>query len=129
MVQDRYRRELFNGDLADWDAMTRFYGEQFLSDNVPRDVATSPAGRCPDADPGEDVFLGGDPQWFCMNTATIEYEDERIVSYRTGFYGFFVGNITTRHMSDVPHSASLMGKYSGGKLLPTPMSCLSWFGN
>lgn len=39
--------------------------------------------------------MGGGPRWFHRNTATIEYEDERIVSYRTGFYGFFVGNITS----------------------------------
>ena len=33
-----YRRDPFDGDIADWDAMARFYGEQFLSDNGSKDI-------------------------------------------------------------------------------------------
>ena len=99
-----YRREPFNGDIADWDDMARFYGEQFLSDNGSKDIEKEWRGddddrggksKSPDVDPGEDVFLGEVPKWFCNNTAIIEYEDERIVSYRAGFSGFFVGNATS----------------------------------
>ena len=99
-----YRREPFNGDIADWDDMARFYGEQFLSDNGSKDIEKEWRGddddrvgksKSPDVDPGEDVFLGEVPKWFCNNTAIIEYEDERIVSYRAGFYGFFIVNATS----------------------------------
>ena len=55
----------------------------------------SPSPKAPDVDPGVDVFLGADPRWFCRNSAIIAYEDEHIVSYRSGFYGFFVGNGTS----------------------------------
>ena len=99
-----YRREPFNGDIADWDAMTRFYGNQFIADNGSKAIESDWRGevedcggksKSHDVDPGEDVFLGEVPKWFCNNTAIIEYEDERIVSYRAGFYGFFVGNATS----------------------------------
>ena len=89
-----YRREPFNGDIADWDAMTRFYGNQFIADNGSKAIESDWRGevedcggksKSPDVDPGEDVFLGEVPKWFCNNTAIIEYEDERIVSYRAGF--------------------------------------------
>ena len=84
-----YRREPFKGDIADWDAMTRFYGKQFLGEDE------SHAGKCPEVDPGSDVFLEETPRWSCRNTAIIQYEDERIVSSRAGFSGFFVGNATS----------------------------------
>ena len=100
-----YSREPFKGDVADWDAMTRFYGKQFLADNGQKDIewhwrrcdmeGVSPPPKAPDVDPGVDVFLGADPRWFCRNSAIIAYEDEHIVSYRSGFYGFFVGNGTS----------------------------------
>ena len=96
-----YRREPFQGDSADWDAMTRFYGEQFLANNSSnriendwRSEVGANADVQPDVDPGADVFLGP-PRWSCRNTAIIQYEDERIVSYRAGFSGFFVGNVTS----------------------------------
>ena len=97
-----YRREPFKGDTADWDAMTRFYGKQFLADNSSKHIEhewrgedESHAGKCPDVDPGADVFLEETSRWSCRNTAIIQYEDERIVSYRAGFFGFFVGNVTS----------------------------------
>ena len=97
-----YRREPFKGDIADWDAMTRFYGKQFLADNSSKHIEhewrgedESHAGKCPDVDPGADVFLEETSRWSCRNTAIIQYEDERIVSYRAGFSGFFVGNATS----------------------------------
>ncbi len=97
-----YRREPFKGDTADWDAMTRFYGKQFLADNSSKHIEhewrgedESHAGKCPDVDPGADVFLEETSRWSCRNTAIIQYEDERIVSYRAGFSGFFVGNATS----------------------------------
>ena len=97
-----YRREPYNGNTADWDAMTRFYGEQFLASNGSTDIEhewrgedESRVGKCPDVDPGADVFIEETPRWSCRNTAIIQYEDERIVSYRAGFSGFFVGNATS----------------------------------
>ena len=97
-----YRREPFKGDIADWDAMTRFYGKQFLADNSSKHIEhewrgedESHVGKCPDVDPGADVFLEETSRWSCRNTAIIQYEDERIVSYRAGFSGFFVGNATS----------------------------------
>ena len=97
-----YRREPFKGDIADWDAMTRFYGKQFLADNSSKHIEhewrgedESHAGKCPEVDPGSDVFLEETPRWSCRNTAIIQYEDERIVSSRAGFSGFFVGNATS----------------------------------
>ena len=97
-----YRREPFKGDNADWDAVTRFYGEQFFDDNSSKHIENewrcgdeSRAGKRPDVDPGEDVFLEGAPRWSCRKTAIIQYEDERMVSYRAGFSGFFVGNVTS----------------------------------
>ena len=97
-----YRREPFNGDTADWNALTRFYGKQFLADNSSKHIEDnwrseddSRAGKRPDVDPGADVFLEDTSRWFHRNTAIIEYEDERIVSYRAGFYGFFVENATS----------------------------------
>ncbi len=97
-----YRREPFNGDIADWDAVARFYGEQFLSDNGSKDIESewrgddeSRVGKYPEVDPGTDVFLKESPRWTCKHTAIIQYEDERIVSYRAGFSGFFVGNATS----------------------------------
>lgn len=104
-IRDRlrnYRREPFKGNTADWDAMTRFYGEQFLDSNGSKDIEhewrgedASRVGKCPDVDPGADVFIEETPRWSCRNTAIIQYEDERIVSYRAGFSGFFVGNVTS----------------------------------
>ena len=97
-----YRREPFKGNTADWDAMTRFYGEQFLDSNSSKNIEhewrgedESRVGKCPDIDPGADVFLEEAPRWSCRNTAIIQYEDERVVSYRAGFSGFFVGNATS----------------------------------
>ena len=97
-----YRRDPFDGDVADWDAMTRFYGGQFLDWNGSKDIEhewrggdKSLVGKCPDVDPGADVFLEDTSRWSCRNTAIIQYEDERIVSYRAGFSGFFVGNATS----------------------------------
>ncbi|MBP5285208.1 MAG: hypothetical protein ILO34_03760, partial [Kiritimatiellae bacterium] len=97
-----YRREPFNGDIADWDAMARFYGEQFLSGNGSEDIESewrgddeSRVGKSPEVDSGSDVFLEETSRWSCRNTAIIQYEDERIVSYRAGFSGFFVGNVTS----------------------------------
>jgi hypothetical protein len=97
-----YRREPFKGNTADWDAMTRFYGEQFLASNGSKDIEhewrgedESRVGKCPDVDPGADVFIEETPRWSCRNTAIIQYEDDRIVSYRAGFSGFFVGNVTS----------------------------------
>ena len=97
-----YRRDPFDGDVADWDAMTRFYGGQFLDWNGSKDIEhewrggdESRVGKCPDVDPGADVFLEDTSRWSCRNTAIIQYEDERIVSYRAGFSGFFVGNATS----------------------------------
>ena len=96
-----YRREPYNGNTADWDAMTRFYGEQFLASNGSKDIEhewrgedESRVGKCPDVDPGADVFLGP-PRWSRKITAIIQYEDERIVSYRAGFSSFSVGNVTS----------------------------------
>ena len=40
-----------------------------------------------------------------------------------------LGTQRARHTSSVPHSANRMAKYLAGMLLPTPMSCLSWFGS
>lgn len=97
-----FRREPFKGDTADWNVMTRFYGKQFLADNSSKHIEhewrgedESHAGKCPEVDPGSDVFLEETPRWSCRNTAIIQYEDERIVSYRAGFSGFFVGNATS----------------------------------
>lgn len=96
---------MFNGDLADWDAMAQFYGNRFLADNGPKQIEAewrAPAGERedprtgePDVKPGEDAFLEDRAEWFCRRTAMIAYEDERIVSYRSGFYGSFVGNATS----------------------------------
>lgn len=104
-IRDRlrnYRREPFKGNIADWDAMTRFYGKQFLASNGSKDIEhewrgedESRVGKCPDVDPGADVFIEETPRWSCRNTAIIQYEDDRIVSYRAGFSGFFVGNVTS----------------------------------
>ena len=97
-----YRCAPFNGDIADWDAMTRFYGEQFLASNGSKDIEhewcgddESRVGKCPYVDPGADVFLEETSQWACRHTAIIQYEDERIVSYRAGFSGYFVRNATS----------------------------------
>ena len=100
-----YSREPFKGDVADWDAMTRFYGKQFLAESGQEKIewhwrrcdmeGVSPHPKAPDVDPGVDVFLGADPRWFRHHSAIIMHEDERIVSYRSGFYGFFVGNVTS----------------------------------
>ena len=97
-----YRREPFKGNSADWDAVTHFYGKQFLANNGSKDIEhewrsedESRVGKCPDVDPGADVFIEETPRWSCRNTAIIQYEDERIVSYRAGFSGFFVGNVTS----------------------------------
>lgn len=101
-----YRREPFKGDTADWDAMTRFYGNQFLANNNAKRIeeewkyessGKSDGSRTakPVTDPGADVFLDDTSQWFCRHSAIIEYEDNRIVSYRSGFYGFFVENSTS----------------------------------
>ena len=64
-----YRREPYNGNTADWDAMTRFYGEQFLASNGSKDIEhewrgedKSRFGRCPDVDPGADVFIEETPR-------------------------------------------------------------------
>ena len=46
--------------------------------DIIRGVDESRAGKCPDVDPGADVFLEGASQWSCRNTAIIQYEDERI---------------------------------------------------
>ena len=99
-----YRKQPFEGNPSDWNAITRFYGKQFLADNGPKDIenewrwrtATSePRTGAPDVKPGADIFIEGASQWFCRHSAIIEYEDEHIVSYRAGFYGFFVGNATS----------------------------------
>ena len=100
-----YRGEPFNGDLADWDAMTHFHGRRFLVDNGQKKIEADwrshnneeenlRTGK-PDIKPGADVFLDDNPTWFCRHSAIIEYEDEHIVSYRAGFYGYFVGNVTS----------------------------------
>ena len=97
-----YRKEPFSGDSFDWDAMTRFYGKQFLVDNGAKAIEsdwrceTGESGNAePEVNPGADVFLEGSPRWSCNRSAIIQYEDERIVSYRSGFCGFFVGNVTS----------------------------------
>ena len=100
-----YSREPFRGDVADWEAMTRFYGKQFLADNGQKDIewhwrrcdmeGVSSPPKAPEVKPGADVFLEDKVRWFCRNSAIIAYEDEHIVSYRSGFYGFFVGNGTS----------------------------------
>ncbi len=106
-----YRREPFKGNPADWDAMTRFYKKQFLAENGPKQIEdesrsedgpTASTGATSESrteesgiKPGTDVFLEDDQRWFCRHSAIIQYEDERIVSYRAGFYGFFVGNVTS----------------------------------
>lgn len=96
----------FDGDTADWDSMTHFCGKEFLVGNGPKCIEEhwrreesgesqeSRVGK-PNTDPGADIFLDGSSRWFQRHTATIEYEDERIVSYRAGFSGFFVGNVTS----------------------------------
>ncbi len=103
--QLRYDRKSFDGDLRDWDTMTRFHGVRFLADNGQKQIEvewrgpngeeTKPRTGMPDVDPGADVFLEESPRWFSRHSATIEYEDERIVSYRSGFYGCHVGNATS----------------------------------
>lgn len=96
-----YRKEAFDGNLSDWEVMTRFYGKQFLADNGPKDIEKEWRGEdetrtgMPDVKPGIDVFIEDEPRWFCRHSAIIQYEDECIVSYRSGFYGFFVGNVTS----------------------------------
>ena len=97
-----YRREPFKGDVTDWDAMTRFYGRQFLADNDAKHIehewrseSNEQRDGKPDVDPGADVFLEERAQWICRRSAIIQYEDERIVSYRSGFHGFFVENSTS----------------------------------
>ena len=97
-----YRKQPFEGNPSDWNAITRFYGKQFLADNGPKDIerewrtATSePRTGAPDVKPGADLFIEGESRWFCRHSAIIEYEDEHIVSYRAGFYGFFVGDATS----------------------------------
>ena len=97
-----YRKQPFEGNPSDWNAITRFYGKQFLADNGPKDIekewrtATSePRTGAPDVKPGADLFIEDESRWFCRHSAIIEYEDEHIVSYRAGFYGFFVGNATS----------------------------------
>ena len=106
-IGDRLRNggKLFNGDYTDWDAMVRFYGNRFLADNglkkIEKEWRTSggerdePRTEEPNVKPGADAFLEDRAQWFCRRTAMIAYEDERIVSYRSGFYGSFVGNATS----------------------------------
>ncbi|MBQ6338808.1 MAG: hypothetical protein IJI36_06645 [Kiritimatiellae bacterium] len=106
-IGDRLRNggEKFGGDLADWDAVTRFYGNCFLANNGSKKIEAewrAPAGERddprtgePESKPGADVFLEDRAEWFCRRTALIAYEDERIVSYRSGFYGSFVGNATS----------------------------------
>ena len=97
-----YRKEQFDGDTSDWDAMTRFYGKQFLADNGSKDIekewrtaTDEPLTGEPDVKPGADVFIENESRWFCRHSAIIEYEDELIVSYRAGFYGYFVRNVTS----------------------------------
>ena len=100
-----YKREPFKGDIADWEAMTQFYGKQFFAENGREKIewhwrrcdmeGVSPPPKAPDVDPGADVFLGANPRWFCYHSAIIMHEDERVVSYRSGFYGFFVINGTS----------------------------------
>ena len=97
-----YRKEQFDGDTSDWDAMTRFYGKQFLADNGSKDIekewrtaTDEPLAGEPDVKPGADVFIENESRWFCRHSAIIEYEDELIVSYRAGFYGYFVRNVTS----------------------------------
>ena len=101
----RYDRKSFDGDLHDWDAMTRFHGKRFLAKNGQKQIEeewrgpngeeTEPRTGKPDVDPGADTFLDNNPLWFSRHSATVEYEDERIVSYRSGFYGSHVGNTTS----------------------------------
>lgn len=97
-----YRKKPFSGDSSDWDAVTRFYGMQFLTENGAKAIEndwrceTGESGTAvPAVKPGADVFLEGSPRWFCKHSAIVEYQDERIVSYRAGFCGFFVGNATS----------------------------------
>ena len=58
-----YRREPFKGDTADWDALTRFHGNQFLAANKEEwryESKSKSKESCPDKpaiDPGTDVFL------------------------------------------------------------------------
>lgn len=96
----------FNGDTADWDSMTHFCGKEFLAGNGPKCIeeywrreesgeSLEPCVGKPKTDPGADIFLDGSSRWFRRHTATVEYEDERIVSYRSGLYGFYVGNSTS----------------------------------
>ena len=104
-LQLRYGGKSFDGDLRDWEAMTRFHGKRFCAKNgqkqieeewrSPNGEETEPRTGMPDVDPGADAFLEESPHWFSRHSATIEYEDERIVSYRSGFYGFHVGNATS----------------------------------
>ena len=101
----RYDRKSYDGDLGDWDAMTRFYGKLFLAENGQKQIEaewrgpngeeTKPRTGMPDVDPGADTFLEKSPLWFSRHSAIVEYEDERIVSYRSGFYGSHVGNATS----------------------------------
>ena len=103
--QLRYDRKSFDGDLRDWDAMTRFHSERFLAENGQKQIEvewrgpngeeTKPRTDMPNVDPGADAFLEESPHWFSRHSATIEYEDEHIVSYRSGLYGFHVGNATS----------------------------------
>ena len=115
-----YHREPFSGDSFDWDAMTRFYGSQFLADNGANAIESN--WRCetgesgaavPEVKPGADVFLEGDSRWFCNRSAIIKYEDERIVSYRSGFCGFFVGNVTSAAYVKCATFRKLDGKLLG----------------
>ena len=97
-----YRKEPFSGDSSDWDAMTRHYGEQYIADNSSKEIEndwrceTGTSGTTvPDVERGVDVFIEGSSRWSHRNSAIVEYEDERIVSYRSGFFGFSVGSGTS----------------------------------
>ena len=123
-IEERLRngRDPFDGDPADWDAMTRFHGGRFLAENGrkhieaewrgPNGEETEPRTGMPDVDPGADVFLEDRPCWFSRHSAIVEYEDEHIVSYRSGFYGFHVGNATS-----AAHVRCATFRKSDGKVL------------
>ena len=119
----RYDGKSFDGDLRDWDAMARFHGVRFLADNGQKQIEAKwrgpngeerkPQTGKPDVDPGADVFLEDNPSWFRRHSVTIEYEDERIVSYRSGFYGFYVENTTSAAYVDCATFRKSDGKILG----------------
>ena len=121
--QLRYGGKSFDGDLNDWDAVARFHGMRFLAENgrkqieeewrSPNGEETEPRTGMPDVNPGADAFLEESPHWFSRHSATIEYEDEHIVSYRSGFYGFHVGNATSAAYVDCATFRKSDGKILG----------------